>query len=66
MSNTDSTPDVDRIVRKIETFCKKRKMSLSRFGRNAARNPNLVQRIRNRTASLATMEVALKYIENAQ
>jgi len=51
------------LLKKIETFCKRRKMTESRFGRNACNNPSAVSRLRKGAYSSRMVSKIQGYLE---
>jgi hypothetical protein len=54
---------VDVSVDKIEKWLKQSGMKESRLGLLACANPRAIQRVRDKTATLQTLEAILAYIE---
>jgi hypothetical protein len=57
---------VTQAIRKIESYLERTGMKESRLGLLACANPRAVERVRNKSASIETMEALLEYVEAAE
>jgi ABC-type phosphate/phosphonate transport system substrate-binding protein len=55
--------DIDNAIKKIDRWLSQTKTSESRLGLLSAANAGAIQRIRNGTAQIATLQAVLRYIE---
>lgn len=56
---------VTQAIRKIESYLERTGIKESRLGLLACANPRAVARVRNKSASIETMEALLEYIDAA-